>query len=151
MFTNTDSYPQMEQPAIIYSGSSLCWLVCWFSYFDIVVAICTHMVWIAVPYAYGTNNCTIRVWLYHMRIRVWYDIRIWYRTATLIWVFAIIIKLFKKRWLLYKSDRSGGRLLSAFAPSVAAFTKRRETLQLAVDRGSSRPPYYCTWKELSLK
>ena len=25
-----------------------------------------------VPYAYGTIIRTIRVWLYHMRIRVWY-------------------------------------------------------------------------------
>ena len=24
------------------------------------------------PYAYGTIMRTIRVWLYHMRIRVWY-------------------------------------------------------------------------------
>ena len=29
----------------------------------------THMVRIAVPYAYG---CTIRVWLYRTRIRIWY-------------------------------------------------------------------------------
>ena len=30
------------------------------------------MVWIAVPYAYGTIICIIRVWLYCMHIRVWY-------------------------------------------------------------------------------
>ena len=29
------------------------------------------------PYAYGTIIRTIRVWLYHMRIRI----RVWYRTA----------------------------------------------------------------------
>ena len=50
-----------------------------------------------IPYAYGTIIHTIRVWLSHMQIRVWYvpyvriwyKIRIWYRTYRLIKVSAM--------------------------------------------------------------
>ena len=53
----------------------------------------TYHTRMVIPYAYGIQNCTIRVryvpyayGMYHTRmvctIRVWYKIRVWYRTKT---------------------------------------------------------------------
>jgi len=73
MFTNTafSQYhpPKMEQPVSIYSRSSLCWIVCWFSL--TVALLHVHALMSSCNYSYTQLKATIYCTLPTIRIFSW--------------------------------------------------------------------------------